>query len=422
MKAQMPGFKTVLRASLAATMLVTMLLSTAVPAGAASSPISSAIAPAGTSGNALHSAVANGVEKLLQFTSGGHVLGFSSDGVIIASADHMVKTEFIGSRAVAPAAGAEASVGSDTAMASPLSRATYHDVWDGVTVVYEASPGAILKSTYYVNATENGVPVERIRLAYNRPLSLDENGNLVISFETGTIVESAPVAWQEVDGQRKPVTAAFALCGEHEVGFSLGHYVPGIPVVIDPELTWNTFLGGAGSDDGWAIAVDGSANVYVAGRSIAAWGSPKRAYASGEDGFAAKLDSSGTLTWNTFLGGGGNDYGLGITVDGSGNVYVGGGSSATWQGANPPVRAYTAGDDAWAARLDSSGALTWNTFLGGGANDSGRGIAVDGSGDVYVGGESTATWQGTSPPVRPHDVGVNADAFAARLDSSGALT
>ena len=58
--------------------------------------------------------------------------------------------------------------------------------------------------------------------------------------------------------------------------------------------------------------MDGSGNVYVAGNSAASWGTPVRAYSSGNDAFAAKLTSSGTLSWNTFLGGSGNDYGYAI--------------------------------------------------------------------------------------------------------------
>jgi hypothetical protein len=173
-------------------------------------------------------------------------------------------------------------------------------------------------------------------------------------------------------------------------------------------LTWNTFLGGSGSDNGYGIAVDGSGNVYVTGASTAAWGSPVRAYASGYDAFAAKLNSAGTLTWNTFLGGGGGDVGCGIAMDFSGNVYVAGYSGATW---GSPLRAYTGNYDAFAAKLDSSGALALNTFLGGGGSETGKGIAVDGSGSVYVAGESAATW---GSPVRAYTG--NNDAFAAKLD------
>jgi len=356
-------------------------------------------------------------ENLLQFTSGGHVLGFDSDGAIIASADHMLKIQFIGSSGAAPKADTVATAGTNNSTASPLSRVTYQDVWDGVTVIYQAAPGAIAESSYYIEATEDGIPYDAIKLGYNRPVALDEQGNLVIAYDNGEIVESAPVAWQEIDGLRKPVTASFDINGEREVGFCLSGYTPGVPVVIDPEIRWNTFLGGTGIDRGYAIAIDGSNNVYVTGYSTATWGSPVRNYQGSEDAFAAELDGDGNLIWNTFLGSGGVDEGNGIAVDGSGNVYVTGYSSSSW---GTPVRNYTSDLDAFVAELDGSGNLTWNTFLGGSGVDYGRAITLDGSGNICVAGESSATWQGDDPPVRAYTA--NKDAFVAGLDGSGNLT
>src|SRR6266446_4487674 len=183
----------------------------------------------------------------------------------------------------------------------------------------------------------------------------------------------------------------------------------------DQTLTWNTFFGGSADDYGYSVAVDGNGNVYVTGESFATWGSPVRAYSGGADSFVAKLDSSGNLIWNTFLGGNGNDdEGLGVAVDGSGNVYVAGSSNATW---GSPVRAYSGDTDSFAAKLDSSGNLLWNTFLGSSRDDNGKAIAVDGSGNVHVTGFSNATW---GSPVRAY--GSSLDSFAAKLDSSGNLT
>jgi hypothetical protein len=86
-----------------------------------------------------------------------------------------------------------------------------------------------------------------------------------------------------------------------------------------------------------------------------------RAYSSGNDVFAAKLASNGSLTWNTFLGGTGTDYGVGIAVDGSGNVYVTGYSSASW---GTPVRAYSSGDDAFVVKIsDAAGPWYFTNWL-----------------------------------------------------------
>jgi hypothetical protein len=108
--------------------------------------------------------------------------------------------------------------------------------------------------------------------------------------------------------------------------------------------------------------VDGGGNVYVAGRSNAAWGSPVRAYTFGYDAFAAKLSSTGSLTWNTFLGGNGYDYGNSIAVDGSGNVYVAGESDASW---GSPVRSYTANYDAFAAKVVFTNTISGNAGVAG---------------------------------------------------------
>ncbi len=246
---------------------------------------------------------------LLQFTSAGNVLGFSEDGVIVASARHMLRTDFLDARAVSPEADGEVSGESGAGAASPLGRVTYRNLWDGVTVVYEASEGAVAKSAWYL---DSGGQVDLIRLGYNRPLQIAEKGNLLITYEDGTMVEGAPVAWQETEGGRKPVTVSYGLRGEREVGFSLDDYAPGIPVVIDPVMTWNSFLGDSDGGYAYGIAVDGSGNVHVGGRSTATWGSPVRADASGRDAFAAKLDLNGNFVpaWTSY-----NDAGRAVPDD-----------------------------------------------------------------------------------------------------------
>jgi hypothetical protein len=182
-------------------------------------------------------------------------------------------------------------------------------------------------------------------------------------------------------------------------------------------VLWNTFLAGNGYDYGSAVAVDGSGNVYITGSSSATWGSPARAFGGGNEGFAAKLDPSGVLLWNTFLGGAGSDVAPGVTVDGNGNVYVVGNSTGSW---GSPIRAYTTPSeyDTYAAKLDATdGSLIWNTFLGGSGIDIGTSIALDNSENVFITGRSDASW---GSPVRPHNHS-GIDGFIAKLNSSGQL-
>ncbi len=334
--------------------------------------------------------------NLLQFTSKGHILGFSPGSMYMASGSHMLKVEFLGGKSVSPVS--KEGPSSD-GKAPPLSKVTYPNIWDGVDIVYEGAKGSIVKSTYTVAA---GKAPGSIRLRYNRPLTLDEKGNLVVRYETGTITESKPIAWQVIEGKKKPVMVAYNLQSDKEVGFTVKDYDKSIPLVIDPSFGWYTFLGGSSSDYVGGIAMDSSGNFYVAGHSNATWGTPLRPYTGGWDVFVAKLTADGQLVWNTFLGGSGDDRGGGtlrggggfsraggIGLDSSGNIYVAGTSGATW---GDSVRGYTGGSDAFVAKLTADGQLVWNTFLGGSGTDSGTAMAVDAGGNVYVVGDTDTGW------------------------------
>ncbi|MFC1591059.1 SBBP repeat-containing protein [Thermodesulfobacteriota bacterium] len=119
---------------------------------------------------------------------------------------------------------------------------------------------------------------------------------------------------------------------------------------------WNTFLGSTNSDSGNCIDVDQSGNVYVSGMSGATWGSPVNPHAGDADAFVAQLDGSGNLSWNTFLGSTNSEYGYGIDVDQSGNVYVSGNSGATW---GSPVNPHASDgkNDAFVALLNNESTL-----------------------------------------------------------------
>lgn len=184
----------------------------------------------------------------------------------------------------------------------------------------------------------------------------------------------------------------------------------------DGTLVWNTFLGGLGVDAGTGIVVNSSGNPLVVGTSASAWQGltpPLRSYSAGTDGFAALLDSAGGLASLAFLGGSGDDSIASVTLNAAGNPLLAGSSTASW---GAPLRAYTAMTDGFALQLDVGGGLTWNTFLGGTSNDYANGIAVDTSGRIHITGASHSSW-GT--PVHPYTAG--SDAFAARLGAAGTL-
>ena len=135
-------------------------------------------------------------------------------------------------------------------------------------------------------------------------------------------------------------------------------------------IQWQRTLGGSSDDRGQGIAVDSSGNVYVTGFTA----SPSSG--SQYDALITKYDTSGTIQWQRTLGGAGNDYGYGIAVDSSGNVYVTGFTIS--QGAGSI--------DVLITKYDTSGTIQWQRTLGGASSDQGYGIAVDSSGNVYVTG------------------------------------
>jgi hypothetical protein len=353
-------------------------------------------------------------DEMLQFTAGGHVLGFRKGEMVIASGDHALRIEFVNARPVSPAEEIKSpEPRKNRDAAQPLGKVSYRDLWAGVTLVYEKNSSGVVKSSYLVEPGSALSGVDLIRLRYNVPVKVDGNDDLVLSFAAGDMRETRPVVWQEIEGERVPVEVAYRLIGNQEVGFRTGSCDPRYPLVIDPVLSWDTFLGGSEEDYGYGIAVDTSGNVYVVGTSQTTWGSPIRPFTGPNDAFVAKLNGSGILQWNTFLGSSSNDEGRTIAVDATGNVYVAGSSTSTW---GTPVRSFTGLWDAFAAKLNGNGVLQWHTFLGSPGSDLGFGIGVDTSGSVYVAGYSDATW---GLPISPIHMGT--DAFVAKLSGSGAL-
>ncbi len=353
--------------------------------------------------------------NMLQFEAGGHVLGFQANKVFLAGLDHALSVEFLGTHGVMPTPVATGPDAGNTGKAPPLSTVVYRNLWEGIDLTYGSTEWGIAESTYHVSP---GADPSKIQIRYNVPVELQGDGSLRVRFASGYVTESPPVAWQVIEGKRVPVRAEFKVAG-NEVGFVLGPYDRSQPLIIDPTLEWHTFYGSYITDFACGIAVDGSGNIYVTGESQASWGSPRNAFSGLSALFVLKLDSSGAYQWHTFYG---SDKGIGaydIALEGSDNIYVTGSSWTSW---GSPLHAHSgdpSGDplfsDIFVLKLDSSGTYQWHTFYGSGTGDGGRGIALDGNGNVYVTGFSNATW---GSPLHAHSG--DEDTFVLKLDNSGA--
>ncbi len=357
------------------------------------------------------------VTTIKQLASQGHVLGFDDGGYSVSNGSYALRVRFAGAQVALPQASQGDAIGdaaspsfakAESEVSVPaLRQVRYEQLWPGVGVTYDVPDTGIVRSTWSVAP---GAKPEAIRIRYNGALEVTESGELSIALENGTMSESRPVAWQDIDGKRQPVEVSFVQLDAESVGFRVGRYRSDLPLTIDPTLSWNTFLGRSGTDTALAITLDAAGNAYVCGYSDLSWGVPLRAFTAGTDAFVAKLGANGALLWHTFLGGAGSDICSAITLD-STYVYVAGYSSASW---GAPVQPFVAALDTFSARLDFNGVYAGNTFIGGIGGDVGTGIAADGSGNVYLTGHSTSSW-GT--PVRAYSS--LADAFVAKVDASG---
>jgi len=350
----------------------------------------------------------NNSSNYLQFSTDNAALEFTPIGVNITTDEFHLQESFVGGSGNMPTTSLMTETG---ILPTQMEEITYHNVWNGIAITYDVPSAGILRSTYHVSV---GADPSQIRLMYNTPVQLNATGDLIFSTTTGTLTASAPIAWQEINGKHFPVDVRFVLSeqsGGGEVSFQIGAYDHDHDLIIDPTFTWNTFMGGIGNDTPCVIVTDNSGNIYVTGNSDRTWGTPVTAFAGSNDAFVANFNSNGELQWNTFLGGTGNDYGYGIVLDSSGNIYITGYSERTW---GSPVVGYSGNADAFAARLSNTGSLQWLTFMGSLYNDYAYGIDVDNNGFVYVTGNSGYTW---GSPLVPFSGG-NTDATLVKLNSA----
>ncbi len=161
---------------------------------------------------------------------------------------------------------------------------------------------------------------------------------------------------------------------------------------------WNTYLGGTGNDQGTAIAVDSHGDFLVLGCSTSTWGSPITAHSGSGDAFVAKINAQdGGMVWNTFIGGSGTDYGYALTLDPGDNLFITGYCSSPW---GTPLHEHSGVDDLFIAVLSSSGLYYQHTFYGSNDYDDARGIAISPDQEaLWVAGYAKKTW---GEPLTPY--------------------
>jgi hypothetical protein len=309
-----------------------------------------------------------------------------------------------------------------------FARVRYDAVYPGVDLVYYGNQGQLEYDLVLAPGSDPTVIAFDVQATpqtggrHNAaPLWIAQNGDLVIGTDAGDVTLRKPLIYQpettdggRQTGGRTPIDGGYQIARGHRVTLKIGSYDRARPLVIDPVLQYSTFLGGNGGDAGYGIAVDSAGEAYVTGVTASANFPIKSAYQTttggGGDAFVAKLNSTGTgLVYSTFLGGGGSDAGNAIAIDSSGDAYITGATTSS----DFPITANvfqtmnngSGNSNAFVAKLGPSGSkLSYSSYLGGSGPDSGQGIAVDSSGDVYVTG-STESYNFPTAPAVPFQRG-----------------
>src|SRR2546426_925488 len=319
------------------------------------------------------------------------------------------------------------------------SKVRYEGVYPGVDLVFYGSQGR-LEYDFVLGA---GVNPEIVSLGVEgaKKTRLSLSGDLILRVGGGEVVFQKPSAYQVKGDGRVAVAARFVLTGAKRVGFDVGPHDSRLPLVIDPVLSYSTYLGGTNSDQGIGIAVDSTGNAYVTGTTLSA-DFPTTAGAFNQtfnttacvtftgsrpcfDVFVAKLNPAGSaLLYSTYLGGRDDDSSTRIAVDAAGNAYVTGTTaSSDFPLVTPlpfPNNALQGSNDAFVTKLNATGsALVYSTYLGGTSTDQGSAISVDASGSAYVTGlTSSATFPTTLGAFQITLKGTT-DAFVTKLNAAG---
>lgn len=275
---------------------------------------------------------------------------------------------------------------SDFPVLSPLQVSYGNGVYDAAILKFNAAGVRQFASWYGGLGTENG-----------NAIAVDASGNMYV---TGATNSSTFPTLSPLQGTK-----------------SIGYDLFIMKINASYALQWATFFGGDDDDKGRAIALDAAnANIYITGSTLAG-GFPITAGAfqtssasayNAEEAFILKMSTAQVVAFASYCGGSDADYGQGIAVDASNNIYITGyTTSANFPVVNPGGVVYvdsTLGSlgthDAFIVKCNSSGSTRlWSTYFGGTSPDFGFGIAYDAAAGIYICGNTASTDFPTQLPI-----------------------
>lgn len=385
--------------------------------------------------------------------TGGRGAGAAGRQEFAAHAWRSVRLQFLGGKRGASVAFEEAmpgwihhlrghGAGHSRHSTRMLGKVGYRDVYPGIDIAHYGTGGE-LEFDWIVRPGADPTQI-RMRIEGADEIQCQSNGDITLKVADRQVRLKRPVVYQTFDGtgreHRRRVDAAYRLVGADQVVFALDEYDRGRDLVIDPVLSYATFLGGSGTDRAWSLSVDPDGNTYVTGETDSvsfpadpgggAFPGYSGTLSIGGDCYVAKIKADGSgLEFFTYLGGKDYDGGLGLALGPDRSVYVTGFTASpdfpvtdgVLQGVNrSTVEPFTGifQLDGFVARLAADGAsLVYSTYLGGENEDLGIGIAVDAGGNAFVTGEtSSADFPVRNPLMAPAG---GKDLFVSKVNPAG---
>ena len=288
----------------------------------------------------------------------------------------------------------------------------YKEIFSNIDLVFYGLNGK-LKYDFVVYP---GGDFADIKLSYNTDEQIIQNRDGSIRTKTSKyfIKENKPFVYQVSNtteaGDSIQIDGEFQI-NHQEVSFNIGDYDPALPLIIDPELLWSTYIGDVDLDYGESIATDNDYNVYVLINTRAN---------SDIDNIIMKFDSSGKQLWSTAIGGTDDDEGMGIITNDSNEVFLVG---HTESGDFPIQNAYQSSingtRDIYLVKFKNDGSVDWATYYGGSGLDKSGDIAIDNNQDLVIVGSTFSIDFPVSNDAFQKTIVGGEEGVVAKFDQSG---
>jgi hypothetical protein len=315
----------------------------------------------------------------------------------------------------------------------------YSAVYPGIDLLYYGNQERL----EYDFVVAPGADPTAIQFQLDGPdqVGVDEHGDLVLKLGAGEFRLHQPVAYQAKGQSKDMVKAAYKVAGK-QVSIKLGDYDRSKELVIDPILSYSTFIGGSSVEGGNGIAVDSVGNAYIVGTSLSTnYPVTAGAFSSASPGIVvSKLNPRGSaLVYSTFVGGtaiGFGDQGFAIAVDANGQATITGDTISRDFPTTANAFDQTCGTDGMCNQglfgvngdtfltvFNAAGSdLVYSTFVGGTDLDFGRAVTIDRAGKTYLAGYSFSqdlpADGGAQPDCNSGTFAPCFDGFVAKFDTA----